>query len=60
MQSTCWNAPNLRSNTLEKLKQSSILDSITTERIYGNQMLYLQAVIFQTKTIASTHIQYSY
>ena len=30
------------------------------ERIYGNQMLHLQAVIFQTKTIASTHMRYSY
>ena len=55
MQFTCRNAPNVRYNTMEKLKQSSILDSITTKRVYGNQMLYFQAVIFQTKAIASTH-----
>ena len=34
---------------LEKQKLSSILDSITNERMYGDQMLYLQAVILQTK-----------
>ena len=43
---TYWNAPNISYNTLQKLKLSSILDLITTERMYGNQMLYLQAVIF--------------
>ena len=41
---------------LEKLKLSSILDSITTKRMHGNQMPYMQSVIFQKKTITSTHI----
>ena len=35
-------------------------NSITTERMYGNQMLYLQAVIFQERAITSTHMQNSY
>ena len=34
---------------LEKLKLNSILDLITMERMYGNQMLYLQVVIFEAK-----------
>ena len=42
------------------LNLSSILDSGTTGRMCGNQMLYLQAVIFQTKTVTSTHMQNSY
>ena len=29
-------------------------------KMYGNQMLYLQAIIFQVKTITSTHLQNSY
>ena len=53
---TCWNAPNVKYNTLEKQK----LNSITTKKMYGNQMLYLQAVTFQAKTITSTHMQSSY
>ena len=36
MKFTGWNAPHLRYNTLEKLKLSSMLDSITTERMFGN------------------------
>ena len=35
-------------------------DSITTERMHGNQILYLQAVIFQAKAITSTRMQNSY
>ena len=42
---------------LEKLKLSSILDLVTTERMYGNQMLYQQAIIFQAKTITSTYMR---
>ena len=33
---------------------------VTTERMYGNQMLYLHAAIFQAKAITSTHMQDSY
>ena len=40
--------------------ENSILDSITTERISRNQMLYLPAIIFQAKTITSTHMGNSY
>ena len=40
----------------KKLKLSSILDSITTKRMYGNQIPYMQSVIFQKKTITSTHM----
>ena len=40
---------NVKYNTLEKLKLNSILDSITIERMYANQMLYLQAIIFRQK-----------
>ena len=29
-------------------------------KMYGNQMLYLQAIIFQAKTITSIHLQNSY
>ena len=44
---------------LEKLKLSLILNSITIERVYGNQKLYLQTVIFQTKTINfNTHAKF--
>ena len=60
MSFTCWNAPNVKYNMLEKQKLNSTLDLITTEKMYGNQMLYLQAVIFQAKTITSTHMQNSY
>ena len=42
---------------LEKLKESSMLDLATTERMYGNQMLYQQAIIFQEKTITSTYMR---
>ena len=45
---------------LEKLKLDSTLDSITIERMYGNQMLYLQDVIFQVKAITLTHMKNSY
>ena len=45
---------------IEKQELNSILDSITTERMYGNQMLYLQAVIIQEKAITSTNMQNSY
>ena len=34
---------------MEKLKLSSILDSIITKRIHGNQMLHLQARHFADK-----------
>ena len=57
---TCWNAPNVKYNTLENQKLNSTLDSITIEKMNGNQMLYLQAVIFQAKTITSIHMQNSY
>ena len=60
MSFTCWNAPNVKYNTLEKQKLNSTLDLITTEKMYGNQMLYLQAAIFQVKTITSTDMQNSY
>ena len=60
MSFACWNAPNVKYNTLEKQKLNSTLDLITTEKMYGNQMLYLQVVIFQAKTITSTHMQNSY
>ena len=60
MSVTCWNAPNLKYNTLEKQKLNSTLDLITTEKMYGNQTLYLKAVIFQAKTITSTHMQLWY
>ena len=33
---------------------------VTTERMYGNQMLYLHAAIFQAKAITSTYMQGSY
>ena len=49
MSFTCWNAPNVKYNTLEKQKLNSTLDLITTEKMYGNQMLYLQAAIFSGK-----------
>ena len=51
MSFTCWNAPNVRYNTLEKQKLNSTLDPITIERMYGNQMLYL------LKTITSKQMQ---
>ena len=57
---TCWNAPNVKYNTLEKQKLNSTLDLITTEKMYWNQKLYLQAAIFQAKIITSTHTQNSY
>ena len=60
MSFTCWSAPNVKYNALEKQKLSSTLDSITTEKMYGNQMLYLQVVTLQAKTITSTHMQKSY
>ena len=60
MSFTCWNVPNVKYNTLEKQKLNLTFDSITTEKMYGNQMLYLQAKIFQEKTITSTQMQYSY
>ena len=47
MSFTYWNAPNVKYNTLEMQKLSSTLDSITTKKMYANQMLYRQAVIFQ-------------
>ena len=59
MKFACWNPPNVRYNLLEKLKLSSVLDAITTNRMYENQMLYLQAVIFQAKHKTSSHIQNS-
>ena len=37
MSFTCWNAPNVRYNTLEKQTPNSTLDPITIERMYGNQ-----------------------
>ena len=58
MSFTCWNVPNVKYNTLEKQKLSSTLDLITTAKMYGNQMLYLQAAIFQAKTITSTQIRH--
>ena len=57
---TCWNAPNVKCNTLENQKLNSTLDLIATENMYRNQMLYLQAVIFQAKTMTLTHMQNSY
>ena len=47
-------------NTFEKLILCSILISITTKRMYGNHMLYLKTLIFQTKTITSTHMRNLY
>ena len=55
-----WNASNVRYSTLEKLKPNSILDSVTTKRMYGNQMIYMQAVTFHAKAITSTHMKNSY
>ena len=40
---------------MEKQKLNSTLDSITTEKMYGNQVL---TVIFQAKTITSTHAKF--
>ena len=60
MSFTCWNAPIVKYNMLEKQKLNSTLDSIATKKMYGNKMLYLQAVVFQAKTITSTHMQNSY
>ena len=56
MSFTCWNAPNVKYNMLENQKVNSTLESITTEKMYiwKPDMLYLQAVIFQAKTITST------
>ena len=48
MSFTSWNAPNVRHNMLENQKLNSILDSITTERMYGNQMLYDQVQVMKT------------
>ena len=39
MSCTCWTAPSINYNTLEKQKLNSTLDSITTKKMYGNQML---------------------
>ena len=47
-------------NTFEKLILCSILISITTKRMYWNHMLYLKTLIFQTKTITSTHMRNLY
>ena len=57
MSFTCWNAPNVKYNMLENQKVNSTLESITIEKMYiwKPDMLYLQAVIFQAKTITSTH-----
>ena len=49
MSFTCWYVPNVKYNTLEKQKLNSALVLITTENMYGNQMLYLQAVIYTGK-----------
>ena len=56
----CWNAPNVKYYTLGKQKLNSTLDSVTTEKMYGNQIIYLQAVIFQAKIISSTQTENSY
>ena len=48
-----------RSNQTNRFNERTF-DLITTEKMYGNQMLYLQAAIFQAKTITSTHMQNSY
>ena len=40
-----------------KAETASTLDLITTKKMYGNHMLYLQAVFFQAKTITSTFMQ---
>ena len=58
MSFTCWNAPNVKYNMFEKQKLNSTLDLITTEKMYGNQMLYLQAIIFQAKTITLTQAKF--
>ena len=59
MSFTCWNAPNVKYNTLEKQKLNSTLDLTTTEKMYGNQMLYLQAVIFSgEKRNFNTHAKF--
>ena len=60
MSFTCWNAPNVKYSTLEKQKLNSTVDLITTKKMYGNQMRYLQAVIFHAKNITSTHMRNSY
>ena len=56
MSFTCWNAPNVKHNMLENQKVNSTLESITTEKMYiwKPDMLCLEAVIFQAKTITST------
>ena len=43
-----------------KAETVSTLDLITTEKMYENHVLYLQAVFFQAKTITSTYMQNSY
>ena len=48
MSFTSWNAPNVRHKMLENQKLNSTLDSITTERMYGNQMLYDQVQVMKT------------
>ena len=56
MSFTCWNVPNVKYNMLENQKVNSTLESITTEKMYiwKPDLLCLQAVIFQAKTITST------
>ena len=58
MSFTCRNAPNVKYHTLERQKLNLTLDLITTKKMYGNQMLYLQAVIFQAKTNFNTHAKF--
>ena len=57
MSFTCWNAANVKYNSLENQKVNATLESITTEKMYiwKPDMLYLQALIFQAKTITSIH-----
>ena len=59
MSFTCWNAPNVKYNTLEKQKLNSKLVLITTKKMYGNQKLHLQAAIFPAETMTSnTHAKF--
>ena len=45
----CWNAPNVKYDTLEKQKLNSTLDSVTTEKMYGNRLYICKPSYFRQK-----------